>query len=420
MSTSSRSPLAGLSLTMLMSSLDTSIANAALPALSRAFGASFQSVRWVVLAYLLALTAFTAIAGRLGDRAGRRRLLLAGLVTFTAASLACGVAPGLAALLAARAAQGLGAAAMMSLAVALVGDIVPPERTGRAMGVLGTMSAIGTTLGPSLGGVLTARFGWEAIFLVNVPIGMLALLLVYRGVPADRARARVARVEAGAGISLLRTPAIGASLIATVLVAAVMMTTLVVGPFHLSRSLGLGAAAAGVALSIGPLVAVLAGWPSGRLVDRFGAPAMTVAGLIGLAAGASIVGIVPAAAGVAGYLAPIVGMTASYALFQAANNTFVMTTIGPRDRGAIAGMLGLGRNVGLIAGASAMGQVFAWAVGTSDAAAADPDAVAAGVRITFRVSAALIVAAMAIVASARASTRRERANDIDLSTTHAH
>jgi MFS family permease len=420
MSTSSRSPLAGLSLTMLMSSLDTSIANAALPALSRAFGASFQAVRWVVLAYLLTLTVFTAIAGRLGDRAGRRRLLLAGLATFTAASLACGVAPGLAALLAARAAQGLGAAAMMSLAVALVGDIVPPERTGRAMGLLGTTSAIGTTLGPSLGGVLTARFGWEAIFLVNVPIGLAALLLVSRGIPADRPVPRTMDRDAIVGVSLLRVPAIGASLLASVLVAAVMMTTLVVGPFHLSRSLGLGAAAAGVALSIGPLVAVLAGWPSGRLVDRFGAPAMTVAGLIGLAAGASIVGIVPAAAGVAGYLAPIVGMTASYALFQAANNTFVMTTIGPRDRGAIAGMLGLGRNVGLIAGASAMGQVFAWAVGTSDAAAADPDAVAAGVRITFRVSAALIVAAMAIVASARASTRRERANDIDLSTTHAH
>jgi hypothetical protein len=97
-----------------------------------------------------------------------------------------------------------------------------------------------------------------------------------------------------------------------------------------------------------------------------------------------------------------------------------MTTIGPRDRGAIAGMLGLGRNVGLIAGASAMGQVFAWAVGTGDAAAADPDAVAAGVRITFRVSAALLVVAMAIVASARASTHRERASDTDFSTTHAH
>jgi MFS family permease len=407
MSTSSRSPLAGLSLTMLMSSLDTSIANAALPALSRAFGASFQSVRWIVLTYLLTLTVFTVIAGRLGDIAGRRRLLLAGLAVFTVASLACGVAPNLAVLLAARAAQGLGAAGMMSLAVALVGDIVPATRTGRAMGLLGTTSAIGTTLGPSLGGVLTARFGWEAIFLVNVPIGMLALLLVYRGVPADRARARVARVEAGAGISLLRTPAIGASLIATVLVAAV-------GPFYLSRSLGLDVAEAGVALSIGPFIAVLAGWPAGRLVDRFGARAMTLAGLTGLAAGASMVGVVSVTWGVAGYVAPIAGMTASYALFQAANNTFLMTTAGPRDRGAIAGMLGLGRNLGLIAGAWAMGIVFAWAVDTGDAATASSDVVAAGVRVTFRVSAGLITAAVAIVASARASTRRSASADRSL------
>jgi MFS family permease len=415
MSTASpRWPLAGLSLTMLMSSLDTSIANTALPALSHAFGASFQSVRWVVLAYLLTLTVLTVIVGRLGDIAGRRRLLLAGLVVFTLASLACGVAPNLVVLLAARAAQGLGAAGMMSLAVALVGDIVPAAKTGRAMGLLGTMSAIGTTLGPSLGGVLTARFGWEAIFLVNLPIGMLALLLVYRGVPADRAGARATHVDAVAGISLLRTRAINASLFATVLVAAVMMTTLVVGPFYLSRSLGLDAAEAGVALSIGPLVAVLAGWPAGRLVDRFGAPAMTLAGLIGLAAGASMVGVVSVTSGVAGYVAPIAGMTASYALFQAANNTFLMTTAGPRHRGAIAGMLGLGRNVGLIAGAWAMGIVFAWAVGTGDAATANPDVVAAGVRVTFRVSAGLIAAGIAVVASARASTRRSASSDHSL------
>lgn len=405
---------------MLMSSLDTSIANAALPALSQAFGASFQSVRWVVLAYLLTLTVFTVIAGRLGDLAGRRRLLLIGLAVFTLASFACGLASNLAVLLAARAAQGLGAAAMMSLAIALVGDIIPPAKTGRAMGLLGTMSAIGTTLGPSLGGVLTARFGWEAIFLVNVPIGIVALLLAGRGVPADRPVARVTRLDAIAGVSLLRVPVISAGLAASVCVATVMMTTLVVGPFHFSRSLGLDAAMAGVALSVGPLVAMLTGWPAGRLVDRFGASAMTLAGLTGVAAGASIVGVVPATAGVVGYLVPIVGMTASYALFQAANNTFLMTAAGAHDRGAIAGMLGFGRNLGLIAGASAMGEVFTWAVGTSDVASVSPDAVAAGVRVTFRVSATLIVAAIALVASARASTRRERANDIDLSTTHAH
>ena len=137
----------------------------------QAFAASFQDVQWIVLAYLLAITTLIVSVGRLGDLVGRRRLLLAGIVLFTVASLLCGVAPTLWLLIAARAAQGLGAAIMMALTMALVGETVPKARTGSAMGLLGTMSAIGTALGPSLGGVLIAGFGWRAIFLVNVPLG---------------------------------------------------------------------------------------------------------------------------------------------------------------------------------------------------------------------------------------------------------
>lgn len=397
MSTSSRWTLAGLSLTMLMSSLDTSIANAALPALARAFDAPFESVRWVVLAYLLALTALTVVAGRLGDVVGRRRLLFTGIATFTVASLVCGTASTLAVLLVARGAQGLGAAGMMALAVALAGDAVPAGRTGRAMGLLGAMSALGTTLGPSVGGLLTARFGWESIFLVNVPIGALALLLTWRGLPADRPGpvGRPGRPGALVGVHLLRAPMVVSSLAASLLVATVMMATLVVGPFHLSRTFGLSATAAGFVLSVGPLVAVLAGLPAGWLVDRLGAQRMTRASLAGLAAGASIVGVMPASAGVGGYLGPIVVMTGSYALFQAANNTWLTTTVDPRARGTAAGALGLARNLGLVAGASLMGAVFAWAVGPSDAATAHAAAVAAGVRITFRVAAGLIGLAIA-------------------------
>ncbi len=112
--------------------------------------------------------------------------LLAGIALFTAASVLCGVASTLGLLIAARAAQGLGAAVMMALVMALVGDAVPKARTGRAMGLLGTMSALGTMLGPSLGGVLIAGFGWPAMFLVNVPLGVAAFLLVRCGLPADR------------------------------------------------------------------------------------------------------------------------------------------------------------------------------------------------------------------------------------------
>ena len=134
--------LASLSLSMLLSSLGTSIANVGLPAFAQAFGASFQDVQWVVLAYLLASTTLIVSVGRLGDITGRRRLLLAGIILFTVASVLCGAAPTLWLLIAARAAQGLGAAIMMALSMAFVGETVPMAKTGRAMGLLGAMSAI--------------------------------------------------------------------------------------------------------------------------------------------------------------------------------------------------------------------------------------------------------------------------------------
>src|SRR5262245_59503847 len=114
--------LAGLSLCTLLAALGTSIANVGLPTLAEAFGASFQAVQWIVLAYLLAIATLIVSVGRLGDIIGRRRLLLAGILLFAAASAGCGAAPTLGTLIAARAAQGLGAAVMMALAMASVGE----------------------------------------------------------------------------------------------------------------------------------------------------------------------------------------------------------------------------------------------------------------------------------------------------------
>ena len=115
--------LAGLCLSMLMPSLDASIANAGLPTLAHAFAASFQAVQWIVIAYLLAITTLIVSVGRLSDIVGRRRLLLSGIGLFTLASLLCGAAPTLWLLIAARAAQGLGAAVMLALTIALVGEV---------------------------------------------------------------------------------------------------------------------------------------------------------------------------------------------------------------------------------------------------------------------------------------------------------
>ena len=187
---SARWILASLSLSMLLSSIGTSIANVSLPTLAQAFDASFQQVQWVVIAYLVAITTVIVSVGRLGDMTGRRRLLLIGIVLFTLASVLCGVSSTLGLLLVARAAQGLGAAIMMTLTMAFVAQTVPPASIGKAMGLLGTMSAIGTALGPSLGGLLIAGFGWRAIFLVNLPLGLMIYLLAHPIRPASRLRAR--------------------------------------------------------------------------------------------------------------------------------------------------------------------------------------------------------------------------------------
>ncbi|MEQ8815309.1 MAG: MFS transporter [Thalassobaculum sp.] len=450
---SARQALAALSLSMLLPSLGISVANVGLPTLAQAFEAGFQGVQWVVIGYLLAVTTSIVGAGRLGDIVGRRRLLLAGIAVFTVASALCGAAPTLGLLIAARVAQGLGAAVMMALSMALVGEAVPKERTGSAMGLLGTMSAVGTALGPSLGGLLIAAAGWPAIFLAGVPLGVLALLLAHRHLPADRPAPRPARAgfdrlgtlllaltlaayalamtqgrggfgpanavllaaaAVGAGLfvlaerraaaplvrlAMLRDPTLAAGLASSALVSTVMMATLVVGPFYLSRTLGLEAAMVGLVVSVGPIVSALTGIPAGRLVDRLGGRRMTVLGLAGIAVGAAAIAILPATLGIPGYAGPIVVMTAGYAMFQAANNTTVMADLPPDRRGLVSGMLNLSRNLGLITGASAMGAVFAAVVG--DVAAAGPAAVADGMRITFAVAAALIAVALATVVGSR-------------------
>lgn len=448
-----RGILASLSLSMLVSSLGASIANVGLPTLAQALNSSFQAVQWVVIVYLLAVTTSIIAMGRLGDRMGRRRLLLTGIALFTLASGFCAVAPGIWLLLAARVAQGLGAAIMMAMTMALVGETVGKENTGRAMGLLGSMSAIGTALGPSLGGALIVGFGWRAMFLVNIPVGIVAFLLVYCSLPQGERQRQKERgrfdwpgtlllggtlacyalsMTLGRGdfgvvnlalllgaalgmglfvrwqkrtalpliqLALFSQPGLSVGLAMSALVMTIMMTTLVVGPFYLTHGLGLAVGQAGLAMSAGPIVAALLGVPAGRWVDRFGAQRITLVGLTTMAAGAGIMAMMPLNQGVFGYVAPLCLMTLGYALFQVANNTALMKHAAPEQRGVISGMINLSRNLGLITGASAMGALFLMATHTDDIKLASSHAVANGMQITYLVAGAL--AAFALVMAAR-------------------
>jgi EmrB/QacA subfamily drug resistance transporter len=462
LSPQARRALASLALSMLLSSLGTSIANVGLPTLAQAFHAPFKQVQWVVLAYLLAITTLIVSVGRIGDLLGRRRLMLAGIALFTVASVLCASAASLWQLVAARALQGLGAAVMMALTMAMVGEAVPKAKAGSAMGLLGTMSAVGTALGPTLGGVLIAALGWQAMFLVNLPLGLLTLAMVWRHLPVDgpaggsgRAGFDLAgtlvlalvlgayalamttgrgdpgvrnlilllvavlgvglfvRIESRASSPLVRPalfhdPVLRAGFVMSALVTTVVMATLVVGPFYLAGALGLGATSVGLVMSSGPVVAALTGVPAGRAADRFGAAAMTTAGLLTMAVGTLLLALLPASLGAAGYVLALVVTTAGYATFQAANNTGVMADVRADQRGVVSGLLNLSRNLGLITGAAVMGAVFAFgaSASTPGLGTIQPQAAARGMHLTFAVATLLIAMALAIAGVQRMRTRR--------------
>ncbi|MGB0128893.1 MAG: MFS transporter, partial [Rhodocyclaceae bacterium] len=207
-------------------------------------------------------------------------------------------------------------------------------------------------------------------------------------------------------LAMFRNPVLSAGFAMSSLVTTVVMATLVVGPFYLSGALSLDAARVGLVMSSGPLVAALTGVPAGRLVDRFGAQGMSIVGLIAMAIGCTLLPMLPTRFGVPGYIGPLVVITAGYALFQAANNTAVMTNIRPDQRGVVSGTLNLSRNLGLITGASVMGTVFALGAAETNIATALPESVAAGMRLTFAVAAMLIFVALALAAGTRRRTLR--------------
>lgn len=163
--------------------VDSTIVSIANPAILRDLDADITSVLWVTSAYLLAYAVPLLITGRLGDRFGPKNVYMVGLVVFTLASLWCGFAGDITMLIAARAVQGLGAALMTPQTMAVITRIFPPKQRGAAMGLWGAVAGVATLVGPILGGVLVDSLGWEWIFFVNVPVGVVAFVLAWRLVP---------------------------------------------------------------------------------------------------------------------------------------------------------------------------------------------------------------------------------------------
>lgn len=330
-------------------------------------------------------------------------------------------------------------------------ETVPEQKLGSVMGLLGTMSAAGTALGPSLGGVVMANLGWQAAFallaagsgavlalgpsalpahernmghaagmdwrgtlLLTTTLGLFALATTGAGItlplgggllllPAVLTLALFARMQVNTPsplipISLVRNRTIGAGLLMNLLLGTVMMTTLVVGPFFLSFGLGLDETMTGLVMAVGPVVAVVAGTPAGRLADRVGNGRARLLGLAETVLGFVCLATLPHWFGAAGYVAALVVLTPGFQLFLAANNAAVMMAAPPTERGVLSGLLGLSRNLGLLVGASAMATLFIALVGTKAIAQAAIPSIASAFSASFLIAAFLT--ALGIVLSA--------------------
>jgi EmrB/QacA subfamily drug resistance transporter len=435
-----------------MASLGASVVNVAVPMIRRHFGADMGTASWVLAAYSLTISALLLPAGRVGDLFGKRRVYVAGFAVLGAGGALCALAPSLGALIAARAFQGAGAAMLMATGPALVTAAFPPAQRGRALGLSATATYLGLMLGPSIGGALSHRSGWQLTFWVNVPIAFAGVPLAQRLLHPQRHGApppfpwtsalllgpaltavlvavtrghrwgwsspAVVGLLAGGAVlfagfvsaegrssaplvsaALLRQPAMAGGIAAAFLQygAAYMMAFLL--PFYLQGPLEMTAEEAGKTMTVQPAMMAVTTAASGWLSDRVGTRAPAVAGMLALAAGLARVALLGPAPGHADLLAALALAGLGSGLFTSPNNSSIMGSAPKERQGTAAGLLAEARNVGMLAGIAAAGAAFA-ALGGGRPGEAPPGAFLAAFRGTLLVAAAL-AALGAVVSAAR-------------------
>ena len=455
----------------LMTILDGTIVTVALPSIQKDLGFSQSSLAWVVNAYMIPLGGLLLLAGRAGDLGGRKRVFVAGLGVFTAASLWCGVSASQAMLITARFAQGVGGAMTTAVVLGMVITMFPePRLRAKAIGVYSFAGAAGASVGVLAGGVITQAINWHWIFFVNVPLGIAAMALAIRVVEPDRGIGLAAGADAlgallvtaglmlgvativgttrygwasgrtlGSGavaavllggfvvrqataarpllpLRILRSRNVSGANVVQALMVAGMLGFQFVVPLYLQRVLGYSPAQTG--LSFLPVTVAIAAISLGlapRLNTRFGPRAMLLASLPMLAAGLALLTRASGHERFVTSLLPVLvllGIGAGLAL--PAVMTLVMSAVRPEDSGVVSGLANTTQQVGGAAGVAVAATLATWRSDVLLAGGHAPGpALLAGYHLAFGVGAVMIVAALAVALAVlrppAVSPRRPRA-----------
>ena len=396
-----------------MSALDGSVVNIIVPVLRAYFKSDVASVEWVVVVYLLAVSSLLLTFGRLGDLRGHKAMYSAGFLIFVAASTVCGLAPTVTVLVAARTVQAIGAAMLFANAPAILTRSFPPQQRGQALGLQATMTYLGLTVGPSLGGWLTQSISWRAVFYINVPIGLLAFILSLVFIPADKPdTARTERFDlpgavlfatglgalllalnqgdawgwaspaviicAAAAVMLLgiflrvelRTPSpmldlslfnqriFSASTASAVLNYICLYSVIFLMPFYLLQGRGLNPAQAGLLLTAQPIIMAIVAPVSGALSDRIGSRLLSTLGMLVMAVGIFLLSLLKpdAANGAILFGLAITGLGTG--IFISPNTSALMGSAPRQRQGIASGILATARNVGMVLGVGLAGAIL--------------------------------------------------------------
>ena len=443
-----------------MATLDGSIVNIALPQISKALNVGIESVQWVVSAYLITISATLLIWGRLADLRGRKRFFAAGLAIFTIGSFLSGISGNLTFLVLSRVLQALGASMAMALVQGIVTSIYPPNERGKALGFIGAVVSIGSLLGPSLGGFLVHFAGWPSIFFVNVPIGILGVILTFSVMPESKKQegdfdwpgagvfaslivvffvwllawqegtatplAMFGGLPLAAALlviflliertkkhPLLDGTLFNSSVFTLGIIAAwfsyvAMFSYILFMPFYLQGVRGMTSLSAGLFMSIYPIVTAVLAPVFGSLSDRRGFLPFTVGGLalsaIGLALLASFGAATPLL--LVGAVIALLGLGG--AAFQSPNNSSIMGSV-PRERLGVAGSVNsLFRNLGMVSGTTFAVAIFSFTTraNMNDLAASfDPAVFMRGFRFV-ALAASISALAGSLVNLVRVGTRK--------------
>ncbi len=395
-----------------MSALDVSIVNVAMPTLTGTFGVSMRVIEWVAMAYMVTLTIFLPLFGRLADVHGRSRLYNLGFIVFSGGSVLCGAAQSAGFLIFARVIQAVGAGLLQANSVALITQAFPSSERGRAIGIQGAVQAVSMAVGPFVGGLLIAEVGWRAIFYLNIPIGALGTLAALLVLPEDARPERREPVDwlgaalFAAGLASVvfafnEIAKVGASVgtilgwlgAGVVLVAALVAreltaehplidlrlfrnTTFLVGnvtgmlsyfvlfavtflmPFYLQKVLGYGSELTGALLIPVPLAMAVVAPLAGHASDRHGSRVMTTIGMLVSALACLQLLALDEASHRALLLTGLVLLGIGMGLFTPPNNSAIMGSAPPDKLGVAGGVLNMMRSLGLIFGVDVSGAIF--------------------------------------------------------------